>query len=674
MHFSKTTSVFFFLLLSIISNAQNFELGKVTVAELQEKSHPKDSSAVAAILFKKGESRYEYKKDEGFIKITDVVARIKIYKKEGYDWATEIVSYSIREDSKESVSFSDAVTYNLNGGKIEKTSLKSDGIFDQKVNKYRAEKKITMPNVKEGSVLEFKYSIRSQNIGISRNWDFQTTIPVNFSEYKTFVPEYYVFNTNQKGFLFPVVTAEHKQKSVKFMQMERADPGWSSSNTNTSFYTSSLTYLENKTTYVLENVPALKTEAYVNNIDNYTASLVEELSMTQYPNQPLKKYSTDWKSLVKTIYKFDDFGEELDNTSYFEDDFKALLAGLNSPEEKIMAIFKFVKSNIKWDGYYGFYCNDGVKKAYKNKTGNVAEINLMLTAMLRYAGLQANPVLISTRANGIALFPNLNAFDYVIAAVETTDGIILLDATEKYASPNILPTRDLNWIGRLIRKDETSLEVNLTPTTVSKEIVNMNFGVDKNGIITGKIRNQLSDHEALTFRKRNLLTLKDAYLEELENKNNGIEVGDYVRDNETDLSSPIVESYTFKDTKSFENINNKIYIAPLLFFATKENPFKQEVREYPIDFNYPKQTKFNINIELPEGYVVESLPAPMNVATADDIAAFKYIIANAGNKIQVQATLDLKKVIVAADYYQVIKDFFQQVVTKQNEKIVLVKK
>jgi hypothetical protein len=52
-------------------------------------------------------------------------------------------------------------------------------------------------------------------------------------------------------------------------------------------------------------------------------------------------------------------------------------------------VFNHVK-NLKWNGYYGYSCNDGVKKKYKDKTGNVAEINLMLTAMLRYANLNAN--------------------------------------------------------------------------------------------------------------------------------------------------------------------------------------------------------------------------------------------------------------------------------------------
>ena len=83
--------------------------------------------------------------------------------------------------------------------------------------------------------------------------------------------------------------------------------------------------------------------------------------------------------------------------------------------------------------------------------------------MLRYAGLTANPVLVSTRSNGIAIFPNRTAFNYVIAAVETPNGNILLDASDKFSTPNVLPFRALNWYGRLIRKDGTSEEVDLMP-------------------------------------------------------------------------------------------------------------------------------------------------------------------------------------------------------------------
>jgi len=387
----------------------------------------------------------------------------------------------------------------------------------------------------------------------------------------------------------------------------------------------------------------------------------------------MKSYSTDWETMAKTIYDNEDFGVELNKTGYFEEDVNAILSGITSRDERISAIFNFVKAKVKWNEYYDYYCHDGVKKAYKDKVGNVAEINLMLTAMLRYAGISANPVLVSTRSNGVSIFPNRSAYDYVISAVEIENDLILLDATENFSSPNILPLRDLNWQGRLIRKDGTSANVDLMPKTFSKENVSMNLSLDASGTINGKIRKQISNHLALSFRQNYVELTNDAYLEKLENKNNGIEISDYVRENEKDLSKPIMETYSFKDTKSLEIIGDKMYVSPLLFLSVSENPFKQEKREYPVDFGYPTQDKYNINIEIPAGYTVESLPTAINLVTGDDLGAFKYIIANSGNKIQISITTDINTAIVPADYYDILKDFFQKMVDKQNEKIVLKK-
>ena len=136
MSFKKTLLFLLLFVTFLNSTAQNFELGKVSIAELQQKVHPTDTSAVAAILFEKGRNTYEYSQENGFVMITEVKTRIKIYKKEGYDWANKKVQYYIGDNSKETVFYSDAVTYNLVGGKIEKTKLKSDGEFDEKINRY----------------------------------------------------------------------------------------------------------------------------------------------------------------------------------------------------------------------------------------------------------------------------------------------------------------------------------------------------------------------------------------------------------------------------------------------------------------------------------------------------------------------------------------------------------
>lgn len=661
--------ILFFAFFTSNSNAQDLRLGKVSIAELEEKEHPKNPAATAAIIFRKGEVTFKYDDNYGFQVVTDVKTRIKIYKKEGYHWANQEVRYYLDNTFNESVFFSNAVTYNLVGGKIEKTKLKSDGEFTEKINKFWGNKKIAMPNVKEGSVIEFEYVIKTGYMGSLRDWDFQTSIPVNYSELTTSIPEYYQYKTNQKGYLSIAKTVEKGRGSFTINSKERTGVNV----VKTEFYQDKIDFDETRTTYLAKEVPAMKEEAYVNNVENYTTSISHELSLVDFPNSTPKYYSTDWESVVKTIYDYDDFGPELNKTGYFEQDIAALLVGKATQGERISAVFDYVKSNIKWNNFKGYSCNDGVKTAYKTKTGNTAEINLMLTAMLRHAGLNANPVLVSTRDNGITFFPSRNAFNSVIAAVETPEGLILLDATEKYSEPNILPLRDLNWQGRLIRKDGTSIEVDLMPKVVSREAVNLSFALKSDGTAEGKLRKQFTNHEALGFRKANLATSKDSYLEKLENNYNDIEISDYVRDNDLDLSKPIVETFMFKDTKDIEVINDKIYISPMLYLVSKENPFKQEVREYPVDFGYPKQEKYNISINIPEGFVVESLPKSLNIATGENVGVYRYIIANTANSIQVVITKDINSSIVQPDFYPVLKDFYQQMTDKQNEKIVLKK-
>ncbi|MEN9908825.1 MAG: hypothetical protein RLZZ540_1974 [Bacteroidota bacterium] len=653
------------------SKAQDFRLGKVSIEELNEKGHPKDSSAVAAVLFEKAENKLVFSQERGFEIEFVVKTRIKIYKKEGYEWANKAFRYYLVNSMRENVSFSDAITYNLVNGKIEKTKLKSDGEFDEVINKYWGQKKITMPNVKEGSVIEYEYTLRSPNIGNPRDWYFQSDIPVNRSEYINYVPEYFVFKTNVKGFISPKITVEKSNKILTINSKERVVSRMGAATTN--FNSDNVSYTETRTTYLAENMPAIKEEAFVNNVRNYTTSLEQELSMTKFPNAMPKLYSTDWDAVVRTIYEYEDFGPELNKTGYFEDDLKAVLTGLNTQDEKVDAILKFVKSAVKWNNYYGYSCNDGVRKAYKDKTGNIAEINLMLTAMLRYAGLNAHPVLVSTRSNGISFFPNRTAFNYVIAAVENGDDMILLDGSDPFSTPNILPFRALNWLGRLIRKDGTSAPVDLMPKKASIVLKTMNYSVNEKGEVLGQLRSQKTAHNAMLFREEIKGVKEDVYLEKLENNSNKIEIKEYSLKNEKEFNLPVIETYSFVGNNLSELIGGKIYINPLLFLTRKQNPFKQENREYPVDYGFPFQDKYAINIQIPEGFKVENLPQSMTLTMNGNLGVFKYLTSLQGNTIQISVSNQINSSIVLSEDYVALKSYYQKMIEKQNEKIVIVK-
>lgn len=636
------------LLLFTGASAQKYELGKVSIEELKQKSHPSDTSAVAAILFKKGKSYFILDGEGYFVLVNEVETRIKIYKKEGYSLGNIEIPYYVGGKNVK-VFFDDAYTYNLVDGKIEKTKVKSDGEFRESINEDFKSKNIVMPNMKEGSIIEYKFIVKTPYYSSFPDWYFEYEIPADYVEYKICIAETFTYNRTLRGFI----------------NVEMSKPETAMSLTGD--------FAETRVTYKAKNVKGYKEESHVNNMRNYISILEHELSETHYPNSPKKKYSTDWESVAKTIYEDEDFGDELKKTGYFEEDLNVLLKNSTSSDEKMNLIFNYVQSSMNWNEKSSYYCDKGVKQAYKEKVGNVAEINLMLTAMLRYAEINANPVLLSTRSNGIATFPNRNAYNYIAVAVESPEGLILLDATSKYTVPNILPIRALNWIGRIIRNDKSTKEVDLMPKINSKETINVLAELDVEGKFTGKTRDQYFDYNAYNFRERYLGISKESYTEKLERQYKGIQIENFETINDKELAKPITENYSFIHDGLSEIIGDKIYFSPMLFFTKKVNPFKQETREYPIDFVYPHQDKYMINILIPKGYVVESLPKSVKLAMEQNIGAFSFNISSIENKIQVVATFDINYANISPEYYETLKSFYKAFIEKQNEKIVLKK-
>lgn len=631
------------LFLCLNAGAQGYKYGEVTIAELEEKVHPKDTSAVAAVLFTECESGILKGSGPYFYSNTNTKVRIKIYKKEGLKWGES--RYFINKGLNERINVYNAFTYNLVDGKIEKTKLDTnEGFLGNKFDNNLGQQVLVMPNVKVGSVIEFTIVRTQDAIVAPPRWDFQSSIPVNFSKFVTRIPEQFVFKTFQRGMISPNILVSRKNTTSNFIEIV--------------------------TTYSASDLPALKEEEYVNNIRNYISSISHEFAMIDNKSGYSYNYANDWESVVKTIYNSDTFRYELDKNGYFREQLDAVLGKAKTQEEKIKVVFDFAKESVKWNQGRGVHCGEGVRKAFVSKSGNIAEINLMLTAMLRYSGLKASPVLISTRENGIAFYPSISAYDYVIAAVEDKDGMIFLDASEKYATPNVLPFRDLNWVGRLIRDDRSSVQVDLMPEFLSFKDVIMVVDVDAKGKVSGKVKNQFSDHLALDFRTANHLTANENYLENLESKHK-IEISEYVRNNMEDLSKPVVESFLFESEKYTEILEDKIYITPLMFLRTEQNPFKLEKRDFPVDFGYPKQEKYMVILNIPEGYTVESMPQQLDIVSQDGLESFHFYFQQNGSSIQLLATNTIKTAIVSSEKYPQLKDYFQQMVNKQMEKIIL---
>ncbi|WP_299253483.1 transglutaminase domain-containing protein [uncultured Lacinutrix sp.] len=648
--------------------AQNYNFGKISKEELQEQFNPQDSTANATYLYKYRKTYFLHHNNE-FKLMTDVHERIKIYNKEDSDFATKEINLYEGNGRKESITGLKAYSYNFVDGKITETKLKKDGIFETELSKHYNQKKFTMPNIKKGTVIEYKYKIESPFYQNVDEFIFQHSIPIKKLEIKFEYPEYFGFKANAIGFLTIEKRQDTRQDKLTIESKSYDQRFGVKTGTNKD----ELEYTSNIDIYESNNIPALKNEPFVNNINNYRSLAKYELAYIKYPNSQIKEFSTSWEDVVKTIFDNSDFGDELKKSNYFKEDVNALLEGVNDPMEKAGLIFNYVKTKMKWNNYYGKYINVGVKKAYKEKVGNVAEINLMLTSMLRYAGINANPVLVSTRNNGIPLFPTIEGYNYIVCAIELLDNVILLDATSKYSTLNVLPVRALNWKGRIIRSHGSSALIDLYPKEMSSHTSFMSINLNDNTGIEGGIRNIYTAQKAMSYRSRYVDANKEEFIERLENKYDGIEISDYTVKNELEFSKPVIESYKVLVENQTEIIGDKMYISPLFFLTKEDNPFKLETREFPIDFGYPTKRVFRISINLPKNYNVETIPEAKVITLPDNLGSFKYNISANETSLQIIISSEINTSIIPSQYYKVIKEFYKQMREKENEKIILIK-
>jgi len=650
------------LLLPIFSSvcAQNYEFGKVSETELLEKSFPADSGAAAAILCKKGRTYFEYSEKSGFSAIHEIHFRIKIYKKEGLKWADFKVPYYVgyEELSNDRVKFSNAVTYNLDQGKIVKTKLNSEGTFKKEINEYWNEASITMPNVRPGSVMEFKYVFKSENIIEFPRFDFQYEIPVKFAEYKTEIPAFLIYKPILTGF----------EKIASESKIVTGYQNFTNKNNNSV----NLSFEQINSLYTGQNIAALRDEIYVDNKKNYISSVQHELERTRYPDSPEKNYAMTWEGVAKSIYKEERFGKQLSERSYFEQDLKAAVGNAETPTEKTAAVLKYVKRHMNWDRQLGYLTKKGVRKAYVERTGNAAEINFILVSMLNECGVTADPVLVSTTDNGIAVFPNRTVFNYIIAAAFIDGKYVLLDATRKYTAPGILPTEALNWTGRLIRQNYSSEEIELMPDYTSKKNTVILTSLDADGTLKGKARIQRTDYSGYEFRNYRGDQSAEQYMERLESNFGSSLISDYQVENLSDLGKPVTETFNFSNENHAEIVAGKIYLNPMLFLV-KQNPLVSEDRKLPLFFGYPEMEKYTINIDIPKGYAVESIPESLSLSLGDKSGSFSFRILGLENKVQIIVVKEINVALVSSSVYREWKDFFRRMSDKENEKIVLKK-
>jgi len=647
----RKISISLFVLLFIFINtafAQS-KYGNATIEELEMTSYPQDTSAIALILLKNGETHFVFNDQKGFQFEYTLQMKIKILKKEGLDFCDQQISfYEESSDWKESVRGLSGTTYNLENGKVVKTKLSKEFIFDGDVNERWKLKKFTMPAAKVGSVIEFKYTITSDFFWELRDFAFQSSVPIQYAKYEVRIPEYYHYNMNMGGYL-RVQTKDEPVNDQIFLGGQI------------------FSFTARQLTFTIQDAPALKDEKYLWCKNDYLTKVSFELRSTQYPGQMVKTFTSSWGKIDEQILK-SSYNSNVKKTGLFKDN----ITKTDNDFQNAAEILSMIKYKVKWNDKYNALPGN-IGDALKNGLGSSADMNFLLINALKAAGLDAYPVILSTRSNGRIPFthPSLSAFNYVITGVTIDSKKYFTDAAAKYGNWNMLPERCMVPQARIMKEGACEW-VNLSTISSGTTLI-----ITKSKFVDDKCKMDITwtrkGNNAYDFRSFFFERHKDQedYVSNLATNLNG-EISDFKIENEMDINKDVKTEFTL--TKDMPLGDDHVYINPLQIKLFSENPFTAEERTFPINFDHLENYIQIVDIEIPEGYTVEELPkAEKYIFGEDTPISFTYNISHQGNIIKLHYQYQLKKLLLLQDEYVALKDFFAKVILKNSEQIVLKK-
>jgi hypothetical protein len=377
----KLTLISLFLFLTTISFSQKeatIKYGKVSVEDFNITSPVVDSNANAVIIADIGNLEFEGTSNGWFRTIFKRHRRIKIINKKGFDIATvKINLYKISNDRQEKIEDVKGATYNLENKNIITTKLSSKAFVSEKIDNQHTTEKFTFENIKEGSIIEYSYTMSSDFLFNLQDWYFQDYYPTLWSEFEVSIPEYFHYIFNTKGLDNPYDVL----KSVTNEKYRLA--GWTLTTKFEKFEMDAKVY---HVKWSLKDVPGLRAEPFTTTLRNHIAKINFQLSQIRMPEQIPEDVVQSWEQIADKRNKDERFGIPINKSNgWLDADMKVIIGNANTSEEKAQKIYTFIRNNFTKTGEGTMLSiNTSLKDVFKNRSGTVADINLLLIAMLRH--------------------------------------------------------------------------------------------------------------------------------------------------------------------------------------------------------------------------------------------------------------------------------------------------
>ena len=632
----------------------NMKFGKPTKEEMQMTVYEADPNAEAVVLCRLTDVEYTVQQSSYLVDYRDK-CRIKVLKPSGARFAKVVIPYqvamsvnnnitglklnakslpqpggssnsyfegegvSMTEDifaveGDEDLESVKATAFNMEGGKVVKTSLKKSEMVKKKIDEHNYLVEFTVPNVKEGTVIEYEYTIHSQLFWQLRDWYAQCEIPVVYAKLDMNIPSYLIFNIEDHGIQRLTYTCTAGSLSFKL----DSDPLAKQTQVKTNHYV-----------YIGRNLMAMPKDDYVWNAQDHWAGITAELKQYRLPGAAQMDYARTWEQIDEMILTSDDLGIHLNDHSPLASELKeAKIEEITNPRERVAAVYKLVMSKVKWNGKYEL-SPAPVAETLKKGEGSNADINLLLIQSLHEVGLTAAPVMLRTRDLGLLPynFPSFSKLStFLVGVVMPSGGNIYLDASNKNGWLNMLPEVMLVEKARLVQKGNKSQWVNLQKESKAERSTVIDAKLSADGTLSGK----------QTTRNEGGETVESEY------------------------------------TKKGQVSDGVISICP---FPDKliENPFTAETRKMPVEFPCIGSNRVVITFALPEGYTIVGEPRNTTVLTPDKGVEGRIHTTFGEGRVQMSCQFSINKLSHSEKNYADLRQIFDMLSKYTSEQLSIKK-
>lgn len=642
-------SLFLLLFCSLSSNAQYtyYQYGKLGPEEMQMEVCPIDKTASAVAICDMGKLWFNRDVDK-FQVIFERFMRFKILDEGGLDNRFITIPLYHEGAIKEKLSNLEANTWNLYDRVWRMTELPRTLFQPVVINDNYSLITVELPDVKVGSIVEFKYTITSPFFMPIHTWKFQNNIPTLLSFLEVRMIPFYEYAFLQLG----------KKPDIQesFKGTEELSLG---KNMNSQY--GNIKYNEMIYHFGMYNMPA--TEENPARIDFQLSRIIDLNGV------PLNVNDT-WEKSIKNLLVDDHFGDFINKSANKAKNLLEMSYYLPMDENsRIEAIVRYVKNKYSWNGVLGKYSPVTVNEFITTKKGNTASINLFTTGLLRAAGIDAFPIILSTKENGVVNtdYPFLHLYDYVLIGARINGQLKFADATDSLLSDKLIPLRCLDTKGLIIEKNKKEWVTCNTPDSSSTKTTL---------VIHAPVENELTRVEMSRSS-----TGYDSYLLKDQFKDNKDNIVNYYRQKGYILEPSNIETKNYnKIDKPYEVTATilipvipgaTVNIDPFMNEAMNVNPLKEQSRNYPSDFYYPLNKAYSAEIIIPDGYTIVKVPEQFSMSNS--LIKINYSVKSEPGKVNIDADYHLLKAIYKPSDYSKIKSYLDQIVKQFNEPVVLQK-